>query len=56
MKKKNKGYTSGAGPLGTRTTEEELADLRGGKASPNREAISKTYALEEILEPRESVV
>ncbi len=42
---KNKGYTSGAGSLGTRTIEEELGDLKGRKESPNREAISKTYAL-----------
>ncbi len=54
--KKDKGDTSGAGPSNTRTIEEELGDLRGGKESPNRVAAIKTYALEQILERNESIV
>jgi hypothetical protein len=38
----DKGDTSSVGPLGTRTTNEEPRDLKGGKESLNREAIGKT--------------
>ncbi len=38
----NKGDIDGVGPSSIRTTKEEPVDLRGGKESSNREAISKT--------------
>jgi hypothetical protein len=38
----DKGDTSGVGPSYTKTTKEELGDLKGGKKSPNREATGKT--------------
>jgi hypothetical protein len=40
----NKGNIDGVGPLGTRTSKEELGDLRGGKDSLKREVGCETYA------------
>ncbi len=54
--KKYTGNIDGAWPSGTTTTEEEPWDLRGGRDSPKREVGSKTYALEQTLEPIKSIV
>ncbi len=51
----DRGDINGVGPLGTRTTEKELGDFKGGKESPNKEVVSR-HALEQILEPKEFVV
>lgn len=50
-KKIQKGW-----PLGTRTIEEGPRDFIGGNENPNKEATSKTYASEQILESIESIV
>jgi hypothetical protein len=46
----DKRNTDGAGPLRTKTTKEELGDLKGGKDSLKRKVGGKTYMLEQILE------
>jgi hypothetical protein len=45
----DKGNIDGARPSSTRTSKEELRDLRRGKDSFKREVGGKTYALEHIL-------
>jgi hypothetical protein len=46
----------GVRPSSTRTIEEELGDLKGGKDSPKKEVGGKTYVSEQILEPIKFVV
>ncbi len=39
----DKGDTNGVGPSCTKTSKQELGDLRGGKDSLKREVANKTY-------------
>ncbi len=52
----DKGNTNGAGPLRTKTTKEELGDLRGGKDSLKRKVGGKKYMSEQILEQIKSIL
>ncbi len=52
----DKGNTDGAGPSSTKTTKQELGNLKGRKDSPKREVIGKTYTLKQTLKQVEFVL
>jgi hypothetical protein len=53
---KERENINGTRPLGTRIEKEELANLKGGKDSPQREAGGVTYASKQTLGPMEFIL
>ncbi len=54
--KKYKRDIGGVGPSSTRIAEEGPRDFIARNESPNMKAANKTYASEQILEPKKSIV